>query len=160
MTTRENLIDGLKMIVREGQRITSTFEPEDWKKPVHDDEGGGWNRKQIYCHITAIGEIAPSMAPNLAAVPAGGDAGADVDLDAMNAQLVAAKEGLSEAELMVAFTAAYEKLIDFVKEMPAEQLEAQTTFMAISGSVADVVDSLIVLHGLAHIYSAGGSASG
>ena len=160
MTTREDLIDGLKMIVREGQRITSTFTPEDWKKQIHEDEGGGWNRKQVYCHVTAIGEIAPSMAPNLASVPAGGDAGAGLDLDAMNAQLVAAKEAMSESELMDAFTAAYEKLIEFIKEMPAEQLEAQTTFMAISGSVADVVDSLIVLHGLAHIYSAGGSATG
>ena len=160
MTTREDLIGGLKMIVREGQRITSTFSPEDWKKQVHDDEGGGWNRKQVYCHVTTIGEIAPSMAPNLASVPAGGDAGAGVDINAMNAQLVAAKEGLSEAELMDAFTAAYEKLIEFIKEIPAEQLEAQTTFGAISGSVADVIDSLIVLHGLAHIYSAGGSAAG
>ena len=160
MTTRQDLIDGLKMIIREGQRITSTFEAEDWKKQVHDDEGGGWNRKQVYCHITAVGEIAPSMAPSLASVPAGGDAGAGVDINALNAQLVAAKEALSEAELMDAFAAAYEKLIDFVKEMPVEQLQAQTTFGAISGSVADVVDSLIVLHGLSHIYSAGGSATG
>ncbi len=160
MTTRENLVDGLKMMIREGQRITSGFEPDDWKIQVHDDEGGGWNRKQVYCHVTAIGEIAPSMAPNLAAVPAGGDAGAGVDINAMNAQLVAAKEAMSESELMVAFTAAYEKLIEFVKEMPQEQLDAQTTFGSISGSVADVVDSLIILHGLAHIYSAGGSAAG
>ena len=160
MTTREDLIQGLEMIKREGLRITSAFSPEDWEKQVHDDEGGGWNRKQVYCHVTAIGEIAPSMAPNLASVPAGGDAGAGVDINAMNAQLVAAKEALSEAELMDAFTAAYDKLIEFIKEMPAEQLEAQTKFGAVSGSVADVVDSLIVLHGLAHIYSAGGSATG
>ena len=78
----------------------------------------------------------------------------------MNAQLVAAKEAMSETELMVAFTAAYEKLIEFVKEMPQEQLDAHTTFGAISGTVADVVDSLIILHGIAHIYSAGGSAAG
>jgi len=159
MTTREDLIQGREMIKREGLRVTSTFSPEEWKIAVHDDEGGGWNRKQVYSHVTAIGEIAPSMAPNLASVPAGGDGGAGLDLNAMNAQLVAAKEMLSEDELMDAFTAAYEKLIEFIKEMPAEQLEAQTKFMAVSGSVADVVDSLIVLHGLAHIYSAGGSAS-
>ncbi len=160
MTTREDLVDGLKMILREGQRITSGFEPDDWKIQVHDDEGGGWNRKQVYCHVTAIGEIAPSMAPNLASVPEGGDAGAGVDLNAMNAQLVAAKEALSESELMDAFTTAYEKLIEFVREAPEEQLQAQTRFLAVSGSVADVVDSLIVLHGLSHIYSAGGSATG
>ena len=160
MTTREDLMDGLKMIMREGQRITSTFEAEDWKKQVHDDEGGGWNRKQVYGHVTAIGEIAPSLAPNLVSVPEGGNAGAGIDINALNAQLVAAKEALSEGELMDAFAAAYENLIEFVKELPQEQLDAQTTFGAISGSVAEVVDSLIVLHGLAHIYSAGGSAMG
>ncbi len=160
MTTRENLVDGLNMLLREGQRITSGFGPDDWKIQVHDDEGGGWNRKQVYCHVTAIGEIAPSMAPNLAAAPAGSDAGEGIDINAMNAQLVAAKEAMSEAELMVAFAAAYEKLIEFVKEMPQEQLDAHTTFAALTGSVADVIDSLIVLHGLAHIYSAGGSAAG
>ena len=77
MTTRDDLVQGLVMIKREGLRITSAFSPEDWKKQVHDDEGEGWNRKQVYCHVTAIGEIAPSMAPNLASVPAGGDAGAE-----------------------------------------------------------------------------------
>ena len=160
MTTREDLINGLTMIIREGRRITATFSPEDWKKQVHDDEGGGWNRKQVYSHVAAIGEIAPSMAPNLATVPEGGNASTGVDIDSMNSQLVAAKEALSETELMDAFAAAYEKLIEFVKEMPEEQLQAHTAFGAISGSVADVVDSLIVLHGLSHIYSAGGSAAG
>ncbi len=160
MTTREELIQGLQMLIREGERITSTFSGEDWKKQVHDDEGGGWNRKQVYGHVTAIAEIAPNLAPNLAAVPEGGDAGAGIDINAMNAQLVAAKDALSESELMDAFKAAYENLIKFVQEMPDEQLEAQTTFGAVSGSVADVVDSLIVLHGIAHIYSAGGAAAG
>ena len=160
MTTRENLVDGLQMILREGERLTSTFTPDDWKKQVHDDEGGGWNRKQVYGHVTAIAEIAPSLAPNLAALPEGGDAGAGIDLNALNEQLVAAKNALSETELMDAFKAAYENLIKFVEEMPAEQLEAQTKFGAVSGSVADVVDSLIILHGIAHIYSAGGAAAG
>ena len=160
MTTRENLIDGLQMILREGERLTSAFTPEDWKKQVYDDEGGGWNRKQVYGHVTAIAEIAPSLAPNLAALPEGGDAGAGIDINALNEQLVTAKNALSEAELMDAFKAAYENLIKFVEEMPAEQLEAQTKFGAVSGSVADVVDSLIILHGIAHIYSAGDAAAG
>lgn len=159
MTTREDLIQGFQMILREGQRITSKFSPEDWKIQVHDDEGGGWNRKQVYSHVTAIAEIAPSLAPNLADLPEGGDAGAGIDINALNEQLVAAKNALSESELMDAFKAAYENLIKFVQEMPDEQLEAQTTFGAVSGSVADVVDSLIVLHGIAHIYGAGGAAA-
>ncbi len=160
MTTREDLIQGLQMIKREGQRITATFTSDDWKKAVHGEEGDGWNRKQVYCHVTAIAEIAPSMEPNLASVPEGGNAGEGVDIDALNAQLVAAKEALNEADLMETFGTAHDKLIEFIKDIPQEHLDAQTAFGAISGSVADVIDSLIILHGLSHIYSAGGSAAG
>jgi hypothetical protein len=160
MTTREELIQGFEMMKREGLRITSKFSPDDWKIVVHDDEGDGWNRKQVYSHVTAIAEISPSLAPNLAAVPEGGNAGEGVDLNAMNAQLVAAKNELSETELMATFETAHDNLIAFVKEMSQEQLDAQTAFMAVSGTVADVVDSLVILHGLSHIYSAGGSAVG
>ncbi len=159
MTTREELIQGLQMMLREGERITSTFAPEDWQKVVHDEESDGWNRKQVYSHVTAIAEISPSLAPNLANVPEGGNAGEGVDINAMNAQLVAAKNELSETELMATFRTAHENLIEFIQGMPQDQLDAQTAFGNISGTVADVIDSLIILHGLSHIYSAGGSAT-
>ena len=159
MTTREELIDGFRMIIREGQRITSTFTQDDWKRQVHD-ESGGWDRKQVYSHVTAIAEIVPNMAGNLASVPEGGDAAAGVDINALNAQLVAAKQSLSESELMEAFKAAHEKLIEFVQAMPEEQLTAKTKFGTVEGSVADVIDSIVVLHALGHVYSAGGSAAG
>ena len=159
MTTRDELIDGFQMIIRQGQRITSTFTPEDWKRQVHD-EGGGWDRKEVYSHVAAVAEIAPNLADNLASVPEGGEAFAGVDIDAINAQLVAAKQSLSESELMEAFKAVHEKLIEFVQAMPEEQLTANTKFGAVEGPVAGVIDSIVVLHALAHIYSAGGSASG
>lgn len=160
MTTKQDLIDGFNMIIREGERITSTFTPEDWKKTVHDDEGGGWNRKQVYAHITSVAEIAPNMAPNLSTVGEGGNAAEGLDINALNAQMVGAKEAMSEEELMAAFRKAFENLIGFTQEFPEEQLAAQTSFGSLSGTVADTVDSLLVLHALAHIYSAGASATG
>ena len=157
MTTREELIDGLQMVMREGRRVTSTFSPDDWKRQVHGEEGG-WDRKRVYCHITAVAEITPAYVPNLASLPEGGDAASGMDFDAVNAQLVSAREHLGEKELMDAFETAYEKAIDFVQTMPEEQLQRQTRFGALRGPVSDIMDSVLVLHSMAHMYSAGGSA--
>ena len=158
MTTRDELVEGFRMIVREGLRVTSTFGPSDWQRQVHGE--GGWDRKKIYCHLTAVAEITPGLVGNLANQSKGQDAAAGLDIDAFNAQLVAAKEQLSEQELMAAFRTAYEKLIEFIKTVPEEQLVRKVKFGAVEGPVIDVVDSVLVLHGLAHIYSAGASATG
>ena len=158
MTTREQLIDGLSLVIREGLRVTSSFAAEDWKKPVQGDEG--WNRKQIYCHLAAAAEIAPGFLGGLAQASEGQNVLGGIDVDAFNAQMVAAKEQLSTEDLMKTFTSAYEKLIEFTKSMPGEQIELRRSFGAVEGTVADLMDSVLVLHGLAHIYSAGASATG
>lgn len=158
MTTREDLIDGYRMIIREAERVTSSFSADDWAKPVHGDEG--WNRKQIYCHLAATAEITPGFLGNLANAEEGADAGAGLDIDAFNAQMVAAKQDLSPEELMKAFTAGWEALIEFTQNMPDEQFTMKRRFGEVEGTVGDLLDSVIVLHGLSHIYSAGGSATG
>ena len=158
MTTREELLDGLRTVHREGMRVMSGFEPDDWKRKVLD-EGGTWTRKQAYAHITAVAEITPGFVGGMAS-SGGADAAAGFDIDAFNAQMVAAKEQLSEQELMDAFTTGYEKLIDFVKAVPEEQLQAKAKFGRLEGPVAEVLDSVLILHSMAHIYGAGGSPLG
>jgi hypothetical protein len=158
VTTKQELAEGMRMIVREAKRVTSTFTDDDWKKPVHGDEG--WNRKQVYCHIAATAEIAPAFLGNVGNAAEGQDAGAGLDIDAFNAQMVAAKEALAPAELMQAIADGHEKLIEFVQNLPDEQLAQKRKFLAVEGTVSDVIDSVLVLHALAHIYSAGASATG
>ena len=60
--------------------------------------------------------------PGLANAEEGADAGAGLDIDAFNAQMVAAKQDLSPEELIKTLTAGYEGLIEFTKNMPDEQL--------------------------------------
>ncbi len=153
MTTREDLIDGLKMIVREGLRTTATFGPDDWTYTVHDEENG-WNTKQVYCHLTAIAEILPGMASQFAQAGDGVDAAAGIDVGAMNAQAVAAKEQLSEADLMQEFQVSHEKAIEFVTGMPEEQLQHTLRVMDIQAPLAEILDTLVILHGVMHIYHA------
>lgn len=153
MTTREELIEGFRTIIREGLRTTAKFGPDDWSYQVHGEEGG-WNRKQIYCHLAATAEVAPGFLASLANMAEGQDAGAGFDIDAFNAQGVSQREQLGPQELMESFKTSYEKLIDFVGQLPEEQLAQRRRFGAVEGPVADIMASVLVLHGLAHIYLA------
>jgi hypothetical protein len=160
MTRRQELIDGLQLVLREGLRVTSGFGPDDWKRPALDGDGEGWTRKEVYSHLTAVAEITPGLVGNLTNLQPGQDGAAGLDIDAINAQTVAAKASMNEQDLMQAYKAGFEKLIEFVKAMPDEQLEREAQFGELKGQVADVMDGVLVLHGVAHVYGAGGSPLG
>ena len=151
MTTREELIDGFRMIVREGLRTTASFGPDDWSYQVHDEEGG-WSVKQVYCHLTATADITPGFIAAMSQTPEGQNTAAGLDVDAFNARGIAAREGMGESELMEAFKTSHEKLIEFVQGMPEEQLQQRRRFGAQEGPVVDIMASALVLHGLSHIY--------
>jgi hypothetical protein len=158
MTTRDELVTGLQTVLREGVRVMSGFGPDDWSVKVLD-EGGTWTRKQAYAHITATAEITPGFVGGMAKA-AGADAMAGFDINAFNAQMVTAKEKMSGPEVMAAYKAGYEKVIEFVKAMPDEQLQAKAKFGRLEGQVGEIMDSVLVLHSMAHIYGAGGSPLG
>ncbi len=153
MTTREELIEGFRMIVREGLRTSARFGPDDWTYQVHD-EGGGWNAKQIYCHLTSTAEITPGFIAAMSQAPEGQNVAAALDINSFNAQGVAKYDAMGEQELMEAFKAQHEKLIEFLQGMPEDQLQQRRRFGANEGPVIDVMQTILVLHGLYHIYSA------
>ena len=153
MTTRAELLDGFRLILREGLRTTRDFGPDDWSYQVHD-EGGGWTAKQVYAHLAASADIVPALVGALSQAEEGQNTAANLDIDAFNAQGIASREGLDGTELMASFKASYEKLIEFVQGMPEEQLEQRRVFGAQNAPVAEIMDSALVLHGLSHIYHA------
>ena len=153
MTTREELIDGFRMMVREGLRTTAGYTPDDWKYVVHDEDNG-WTAKQVYCHLISTADVTPGLVGALSQAEEGQNAAASLDIDAFNAQQIAARESLGEAELMDAFKASHEKLVEFVQGMPEEQLQQRRRFGALEGPVIEIMQSTLVLHGLSHIYHA------
>lgn len=153
MTTRDELLDGFRLIMREGERTTRDFGPDDWSYQVHD-EGGGWTAKQVYAHLAATADIVPGLVGALSQAEEGRNTAANLDIDAINAQGIANREGLDGPELMASFQAAYEKLIEFVQGMPEEQLEQRRRFGVVEAPVAEIMDSALVLHGISHIYHA------
>jgi hypothetical protein len=158
-TTKEDLVSGLRNVKREGDRVMSGFGPDDWKKKALDADEDGWTRRDVYCHLASLAEIAPGFVGGLAN-SGGKDAAAGLDINALNAQLVAGKAQLSEPQLIDAFKAGYEKLIAFVGGLPEEQLNAPAKFGQLEGQVSELMDSVLVLHPMAHIYGAGGSPLG
>lgn len=150
-TTQEDLIDGFRMIIREGLRIGATFSPDDWKYQVHGEENG-WNAKQVFCHLSATAQVTPGLVGGLNQAPADQDVTAGFDIDAISAQTVGSREALGAAALLEEFKTNHEKLIEFLKTMPQEQLDQRRQFAHIEAPVADIMQTVLVLHGLWHIY--------
>jgi hypothetical protein len=158
VTTKEELIDGYRAVIRQANRVTAGFAESDWARPV--DDGEGWNRKQTYCHIAATAEIAPMFLGNLANASESDNPMESIDINSLNAQMVAGKEALSNPDLIKNLTASYEKLIEFTQGMDQAQLDSKRNFgLLTGGTLSDVMDSVLVLHAIAHIYHAGGNAA-
>jgi len=148
------------MVIRQGLRLMSSFGPDDWERPVihHDwqrqvmNQDFGWNRKQVYCHLTAIAQITLRMMT--------GERMSAADISRINDELVYELQILPGEELMKRFRDAHQKVIDLVQHAPEQQLVAPTKVGALEGEASVVMDSALVLHALSHLYGAGGALSG
>lgn len=152
MTTRQELLDGVAMIIREGQRTTAAFGPNDWSYKIHAEEGG-WTVKQIYSHLASTAEVMPMLVGALEQTGEGQNAAANLDVNQFNAQGVAQRESLSEKELLDAFKTSYEKAAEYLKTVPEEKLQMTRRFGQIEAPVAELIDTYFVLHALGHIYN-------
>jgi hypothetical protein len=152
MATREELIEGLELLIREGRRIGDQLSEDDWAKAVDLD---GWKNKQILSHVAAVGGMVAPMAGGLTAAPAGSDAMASIDIDALNAASVAQREGKSIPELVAEVETAYRGVIEWVKSAPQETLDRRVTVRGyVEVPLSEIIVRMVILHGLAHIYSA------
>jgi hypothetical protein len=96
----------------------------------------------------------PQLGAGLANAPEDTDIAAGMDINAMNAQAVEQMEGMEPAQIMQAFETNYGELIDYVKNLPDEQLQAKRRFLSDSVPVSDILASSIGLHGIHHVYEA------
>ena len=150
MATREDIIQALELTVREGKRTTSLFADGEWDAKRES----GWTPKQVYCHLAATAKIVPQLGAGLASASEDTDIAAGMDLNAMNAQAVGQMEGMEPAQIMQAFETNYGELIDYVKNLPEEQLQAKRRFLSESVPVSDILASSIGLNGIHHVYEA------
>ena len=154
MATREEIIAGLELTVAQGKRTTSLFAEGEWDSK----RAAGWTPKEVYAHLASVAAIVPTLAQGLANAPEDQDIAQGTDIDQMNAQSVAAMASMTPEQVMAAFEANYGKLIDFVKSIPDEQLNARRRFISDTVPVSDILANAIMLHGIHHVYEASSRA--
>ena len=150
MATREEIIAGLEMTVAQAKRTTALYaEGEwDWKR------AGGWTPREVFSHLASLAAIVPQMGAGLAAAPEGADITAGMDVNTMNAQAVSSMASMTPEQIMQALEANYGKLIDYVKGLPDDLLNAKRRLFSEPIPISDILASNIMLHGLHHVYEA------
>lgn len=152
MATREEIISGLEMLIRESRRIGAQLTDEQWATTVDLD---GWQGREVLAHVASVGTIVPQMAGSFTSAAPGTDSGASINIDQLNAALVGARKDKTIAELVDEVATAYAGVIDFVKSAPDDLLTRRVTFAGYKDvEMSEIVVRMVVLHGLAHIYSA------
>jgi hypothetical protein len=151
MATRTELIDGLEMLIQESRRLATDLKPDQWEHVVDLD---GWKNKEVLAHIASIGTLVPQMAGGFASAGPGNDAMASIDIDQLNAAMVGQRAGKSATELMDELATAYAGVIKFVEEAPDDLLTTRVTARGHKDiPMSDILNRMVVLHGLGHVYS-------
>jgi len=150
MATREEIIAGLELTVAQAKRTTSLFIEGEWDS----ERGCGWTPKEVYSHLASVAAMVPSLAQTLIDAPEDKDIADGMDINEMNSQAVAAMASMTPEQVMAAFEGNYQKLIDFVKSVPDDQLSAKRRLISDAVPASDILANAVMLHGLHHVYEA------
>lgn len=150
MATKAELVAGLEMVVAQAKRTTSFFaEGEwDWKR------AGGWTPKEHYSHLAAVSGMIPAMSASIMNAPEGKEITEGMNIDQMNAQSVGAMAAMAPEQVMQTFEANYARLIEHVKGLPEDQLNAKRRFFSDPIPVSDILANVTVVHAIHHVYEA------
>jgi hypothetical protein len=151
MATREELIDGLNAVIQESRRIAEQLSDADWANVVDLD---GWKNQEVLAHVAGTGTLVQPMATGFTSAPAGSDVFASINIDQINAGVVAARAGKSAKDLADEIEATYKGVIEFVKGASDDLMNQRVTVAGYKDvAMSDIMVRMVVLHGLAHIYS-------
>lgn len=150
MISRDQILQDLETTIAYAQRTTAAFELGEWEQK----RASGWTPKETYAHLAAVAAAIPAMAQTILAAPEDSDLGRRLDIDRMNAQSVAAMAAMTPEQVMDAFLGNYRRLMDFVRTVPGDQLQARRSFFSAPVPVSSILANVAVLHAMHHIYEA------
>lgn len=152
MATKEQIIQGVELLIQESKRAATSLTPADWARTQDMD---GWKNNEVLAHVASVGGLVAPMVQGMTSAPAGTNAGASVDINALNAAMVGQRKDKTIDELANEISESYAKVIEFVRGASDEMLATKATFQGyVDVPVSDLLIRMVVLHGLAHIYSA------
>jgi hypothetical protein len=109
----------------------------------------------VLAHVAGIGGIVVPFATAMSNAPAGADVGAAMNIDEINAGIVAARVGKTPAELAEEVATAYGGVIEWVRVVGDDLLEKRATMSGYKDvPVSDLLLRMTIMHGLGHIYAA------
>ena len=152
MANKQDIISGLEFLVRESRRIADTLREDEWAR-AHDSDG--WKNAQVLAHVASVGSIVVPFMSNMGNAAPDANAGAGLDINALNAQFVAARADKSPKELADEAAANYGAVIEFVKGTQDDFWQQPRTIMGYEQvPIGDIFMRMVVLHGVSHIYEA------
>jgi hypothetical protein len=151
MATREELIAGIETLIQEGKRLAGDLTADELANAVDID---GWKGLEAFAHVAGVGTMVQPMVGGIASAPAGADAFGAIDIDQINAGIVGARAGKTAADLAAEIETNYRAVIEFIKTAPDETLNRTANVQGYKDvPISDLLNRMVVLHGLAHIYS-------
>ena len=151
MATQEEIVGGLSLLIQEGHRVANDLTDVQWDLVVDMD---GWKAREVLAHVAGVGGMVVPMVGGISGAAPGANALAGVDIDQINAGIVAARTGKTAKELASELDASYSAVIKFIQTAPDDLLAKRVTAAGYKDvPLSDIVIRMVVLHGLAHIYS-------
>jgi hypothetical protein len=145
---KTDIIAVIRDTQRAVQELASSAPESAWSKLAYDQ---GWNAKQLLCHIASTSGVAGFLV-GMAKAPGSGGMGADFDIDAWNAQAVAARQDKPITEVLEEVCGNCQRDIDSVQDAPADLLVQH--FRApwgVEGPLAEVIVGSIEEHLMMHV---------
>ncbi len=146
--SKTDIVEVIRNTQEEVEKLVSSAAESAWSKPVYEQ---GWNAKQLLCHIASTSGAARFLI-GMAKAPGSGGMGADFDIDAFNAQQVAARKAKPITEVLEEVRGNCQRDIESIKNT-ADDLLAQH-FRApwgVEGPLADVIVISIEGHLMMHV---------
>jgi uncharacterized damage-inducible protein DinB len=149
-STKQDIVKATSAFVDRAESMAARLPTADWQKTVYE---GGWNVKQVFCHLAAMGATTPfliNMAASPAPPPGGGQGGFDVD--AWNAREVGARQAKPIEEILAELKSGYARSIDAINGTSDELLAKEmTTFWGESGTLAELIMTSVIDHNRQHL---------
>ncbi|MCH7810636.1 MAG: DinB family protein [Chloroflexi bacterium] len=156
MASKDSIIEGIRQVQAEAERIASAMPEDAWDKGVYEN---GWNAKQILCHVALSANvpaflIAAANSPEPAKMPGGSD-----NMDDFNASQVAMRMEKPVAEIVKELNTTYEQAINVVQATSDELLAKQirTPWQTEGELGALILDEDIRAHVMVHLADISGA---
>ena len=158
MASKRGIIEGIRQVQAEAERIAAEMPEDAWDKGVYEN---GWNAKQILCHVALSANvpaflIAAANSPEPAKMPGGGD-----NLDDFNASQVAMRMEKPVSEILEEINRTYELAVNVVQATPDELLvkHIRTPWQTEGELGALILDEDIRDHVLVHLADIPGASA-